>query len=634
MAKTDYKVGIEVDEQGAISKIDKVATSLGAADKSAKSLKQQLREMNAAIAELPQGSDEFQKLSNQAGELRDRIKDASEAINRNAGSSFEKLSNNAVGLRESLFNLDFEQVGSSLKGLAGTVQGFSFKELSGGLKDITGGFASLGKALLTNPLFLIITGVTLLVANFEKITSLFDGVTDAQQEAAVAQQASADAAKAQYDNISATENSLRVQGKSEAEILKLKKDQLDVAIAAQEAAILQNKTIRDGQVQAAERNKSILTGILNFVSAPLKFVFEQVDKAAALFGQKLGLADLLQSGVDSIATAVFDPKEIAKEGDAAIDEATKKLEQLQNTRDGFILQERSKAKAAADERKKERDAELAELRKQVETVAALRESLNAQIEKSLPGTTQERSKLINEADERLKIIEQQKQLEFELNATAQEKEIQQSDEKYIKLREQAAGNAELIKQLAILNGEEVAAIEKKYADDAVEIERQKNAAILSVSSNLFGGLADLASSFTAKNQAQARAQFAITKGLNIAQALANTYLGATSAYAQTPGGPIIKGIAAGTAIAAGLANVNRIRQQKFEGGSAGGGSGAPSVSVGGAPSGGGTGVPQFNPVNTDFTNDRPPQPTRAYVLASDTLKATEAQQKIEDQARL
>jgi uncharacterized protein YdcH (DUF465 family) len=144
-----YSIQLDIDESGAIKNVDKVAGTLDNATQSAVNLKQQLREMQQQLSNLDVNSEEFQKLSKEAGELKDKIKDASEAINRQAGSSFERLSNNAANLRESLFNLDFDQVGSSLKGLAGTVKGFTFEEFSSGLKNVTSGLVSLGKSLLT-----------------------------------------------------------------------------------------------------------------------------------------------------------------------------------------------------------------------------------------------------------------------------------------------------------------------------------------------------------------------------------------------------------------------------------------------------------------------------------------------------
>jgi len=639
MAKK-YTIQLEVDQTGAIQNIDKVAGQLDTAASSAQNLKQQLREMQKQLSTLDVNSDEFQKLSKQAGELKDRIKDASEAINRQAGSSFERLSANAGNLKESLLNLDFEQVGSSLKGIAGTVKSFTFQEFGAGLKNITSGFATLGKALLTNPLFLIITGATLFIANFEKIATLFDGVTTAQQEAAAAQQAAADSAKAQYDQVSATENSLKVQGKSEKEILALKKEALNTAILNQKAAIETQQVILDGQVQAAERNKKFLKGAIDFLTIPLQFLLKGVDKIGAAFGQDFGLEKLLSEGTESIAKLVFDPEEVKAEGEKTIDEARKQLAALENTRDGYILQEREKNAAAAAERRKAREDELKEIQAQNAKIFELQRRLQEKIQKDLPQAASGLSNIVSEGDEKFKILEQQQQLELELMAEGQEKEIALADQKYIKLREQAAGNAELLAQITQANIDEVSAIEQKYTDQQIANAKQVEAAKLQVASDGIGALISLNDSFQAKNEQQAKRQFEINKGLQIAQALIETYKGVTSAFASAaanpatvlfPGYPAIQ---AGLALAAGLAQVNKIRQTKFNS-SGGGGSvsagGGSVASSGGVPAGG---VPQFNPVNTDFVNNRPPQPAKAFVIATEARSAIEASEKVEQQARL
>jgi hypothetical protein len=67
-------------------------------------------------------------------------------------------------------------------------------------------------------------------------------------------------------------------------------------------------------------------------------------------------------------------------------------------------------------------------------------------------------------------------------------------------------------------------------------------------------------------------QTGIAKAAAIAQATINTYLGATAAFAQTPGGIVIKSLAAAAAVASGLANIRQIVKVKAPGGDSGGGS--------------------------------------------------------------
>jgi chemotaxis protein histidine kinase CheA len=533
-------------------------------------------------------------------------------------------------------------VGSSLKGLAGTVKGFTFTEFSDGLKNVTSGFASLGKALLFNPLFLIITGSTLLIANFEKITALFDGITDAQVEAAAAQQKSADAAKAQYDQISATENTLRLQGKTEKEILELKKQALDTAILEQQTAIESQQVILNGQIEAAERNKSVLKGILDFITIPIQIILEGIDSIGSAFGQDFGLESAFGKGLESIASAVFDPEEIKVEGQKTIDAAKKQLAELQNTRDGFEVQEKEKAKAAAAERaearKKEADAFIESQRQVSEELAKLLAEQEAEEAESLRRRLDAQVKA---NEERIKKEDEQFALLQSLIQSESEKEIEAVVAKYEALFEVANGNAELETQLATKQAEELKAISDKAAADEIANQERVNASKVQLASDTIGALISITDSFGAKNEAQAKRQFNINKGLQIAQALIQTYQSANAAFASAaanpltiafPGFPFVQ---AGLAVAAGLAQVNKIRQTTFNSSGGGSASAGSSASVSGSSGGGsGGGTPQFNPVNTDFVNSRPPQPPRAYVMANDVIKGVEATEQIDRQARL
>ncbi len=96
-------------------------------------------------------------------------------------------------------------------------------------------------------------------------------------------------------------------------------------------------------------------------------------------------------------------------------------------------------------------------------------------------------------------------------------------------------------------GENVQLIEEYYAAKRVELQKKVAEANLNSIASLFGSMA----SILEEN----------TKGQKIAasaQALINTYLGATSAFAQTPGGIITKSLAATAAVAAGMASIYKI----------------------------------------------------------------------------
>lgn len=108
-----------------------------------------------------------------------------------------------------------------------------------------------------------------------------------------------------------------------------------------------------------------------------------------------------------------------------------------------------------------------------------------------------------------------------------------------------------------------AANEKAARDASIEISRQG-----------FAAIAQLADSFAGQSEEQQKKAFQIKKAASIAQTLIETYQAAQSAYASqmtipTPEAPIRAAVAAGIAIASGLARVAAIQKTKFEGGNGG-----------------------------------------------------------------
>jgi hypothetical protein len=80
--------------------------------------------------------------------------------------------------------------------------------------------------------------------------------------------------------------------------------------------------------------------------------------------------------------------------------------------------------------------------------------------------------------------------------------------------------------------------------------------------------------------------------------------------------------------------VRKIEQTQFEASQPPSSSGIPDFNGGGGDNGEST-APQFNPLVLDFLKNRPDQQTpRAYVLAGDVEKATQARDRVEELARL
>ena len=261
---------------------------------------------------------------------------------------------------------------------AGTVKAVQFNEtllknrdISSGLSKITGGlslqiqqfgklFVSVGKgvraASASLSLFqkaLIATGIGALVvlvgtlaANWDKVTKALGGVTKEQEKQLEDAKKLVAAQEEQFKNVTGTEETLKRQGKTEREILDLKIQQTNETISALEAQLETQKQIKKEQTEIANRNKFILEGILSFILSPLNSIIVAFNK---ITGKDVALLST------TIAGAVFNTEKISEEADKSINETEKKLQELQNRRDGFLNKIQAEEDADAEKAKNKAD---------------------------------------------------------------------------------------------------------------------------------------------------------------------------------------------------------------------------------------------------------------------------------------
>jgi hypothetical protein len=144
---------------------------------------------------------------------------------------------------------------------------------------------------------------------------------------------------------------------------------------------------------------------------------------------------------------------------------------------------------------------------------------------------------------------------------------------------------------------------------------------LDIAKSGFQALSDLANVFAGDSEAQQRKAFNINKAAGIAQATIETYQAASGAYASqmsipSPDAPIRAAVAAGIAVASGIARVAAIAKTQF-----GGAGGVSSTSVGGSVPTAEARPAQFNVVGNTGTNQLAEtlgsQPLKAYVVGAD-----------------
>jgi hypothetical protein len=464
-------------------------------DADVKPLKKQLREatqeLQVARQKYGEFSDEAVKAAQKVAGIRDSIEDANEASQLfDPGKRFQALTTAATtaagGIAAvqgamALFGNQSEEVEKALLKVQGAMalsQGLSQlkdigkvgDQLAITFKGLTAGANTFKKALITTGIGALVVAVGLLVAYWEDILSLVGGVSGEQKKLNEATQKDLVANQEKLEAIDGQTNQLKLQGKSEEEILQLKMAQTDEAIKSAEINLQNAEATKQAQVDAAKRNQAILSGILNFISLPLTAILGSIDlisQGLVQLGVLEEATNLREDTFDYLSSFVFDPEAVAESGDATIKEAQGTLDKLKEQRAGYDLASMEAQKAAGEKASAEREKQM---QKEMEAEAILQEArtkmLNEQQqqEEAIKKTYAEKQKKLDEAG-----VKDDGSLE-----AARSKELQAVRDKFQK--EEAEKEAEFQKQLNDIRTQtrlEGITDENEKAREQILIEYQK-----------------------------------------------------------------------------------------------------------------------------------------------------------------
>jgi hypothetical protein len=620
------------------------------ADKSLGSLKRQLREAQQDVQKLADKfgatSKEAVNAAKKASDLKDRIGDAAsltEAFNPDA--KFKALSaslsgvaggfaayQGAMGLA-GVESKDLEKQLLKVQSAMAIAQGVqalgeardSFKQLKAVAIDA---FNGIKTAIGSTGIGLLVVALGTIAVYWEDIKAAVSGVSEEQKKLNKESQKNVDKENEKLKLINDQDEILKLQGKSEKEILDIKIKQTNEAIAAnkinQENQILNNKLALEG----AERNYEMLKSFIDFISIPQRLLFENgakaINKIIDLINKIPGIdlkykidEKFADESVDYLTKLAFDPEKVKKDGDATVKASKETLTKLENDRAGYI-----NSKKDIDKKDSEDAAKKAE-----DDLKALKESRKKSKEDD-EAIRNEITQAISDA--------QEKQSEFLISA--QEFEERAVKDKYFRLLEYAKKFGLDTKDLEIAKANELNDIrlkaqekqkeidDKKAAED-VEREQKKSEAIQSFKENLNNIISGIEASGIAKSKAgQALSKsLALTQiGIDTAVAIGNasklaTAEGAKAAAVGGPGaGTIARIVSYASSYAQVLTNFMRAKTMLSSGGSGGGG---------GAAGGGGgaeAAAPSFNVVGPSGANQiaesmgaRESQPMRAFVVGGD-----------------
>ena len=489
---------------------------------------------------------------------------------------------------------------TSINSTATKIAGATQKLFTGSINTTSVAFKGLKTAIIATGIGALVVAIGLLIANFDKLKGAINGVSKEQKGALEDQEKALELAEKRLDAISDQENILKLQGKSERDILNMKIQEAKLAIEESKTRLEMQRDITHQQIEAEERNKKYLENFtkvifiiprtiiqgIDLIGEGLNRVFQEVQKipfAKKILGEEpinidFGLGEMADGGIESIAGLIFNPEETeekSKENEQEIDEA---LLRLENKLAGFELSKKDMDQKTADELKKRQDEE-----------------------KEKWGKLQ-KAKIITKEEVDLELVEKEQTLN---------------------------------ERLLELYGEDVANYERAQKEKEALARAVEQAKLQSAVDGI-GALMNLTNAFAKNNEKSQRRAFEINKKLQIAQAVISTYQSATGAYATASLNPIsvyfpaYPSIMAGIAVATGLANVAQISKQQFQSSSTGGGAQAmPNFGGGGSVS-----APNLAPTNqsTLIPQDEEGNATQVFVTETDITNTQNKVNVIETQA--
>ena len=615
------------------------------------SIKKQLRDATAQVALLAEKygvtSKEATEAAKRAGQLRDQIDLSNQLINGfNPDTKFKAATSALSGLASAfgglqgaigLFGVESEDVAKTLLKVQSALALSQGLEALGELKDsfnvlksvVLDAFKAIRAAIGSTGIGLLVIALGAIVAYWDDIKELVGGVSSEQKKVLADTQKTADAQKKNLDAITESENLLKLQGKSEKEILAIKIKQTEEPINSQIALLETQESVAKSQEKIAARNKEILQAVISVITLPLTFVLTTIDQVGKALGKNFGLQKQFAGG---IAGLVFDPEQVKAEGEKTAKETNKQITKLKNDLAGYKLDVSKINQAAADKelkkREEEADKEIALNESRIKRLFELQKIGGTDYENKLADLKAQYvidQELFAGHQEALLQIEKKYELQkFELSKERRklfEKEADEYAEKqFKKLDKQADKEAKekLKTQNLLINAVNTSI--QKGADAEVKIRKLTEDEKLGVISNGLRTAAQLAGEGTV-----------LSKALGIVDATINTYVGASRALKDLPAP--FSFIAAAATIAQGLMTVQSIINTPVPGG-ASDTSGSMSPRLMSAPV-----TPSFTPnaptaLDQTSLNAIGNVAARAYVVESDITGSQKRIRRIENSARI
>ena len=613
-----------------------VNSNLAKTEQAVTSLKSELRKAQAEVASL---SDKFGATSKEAieaakraAELKDRIGDAkalTDAFNpENKFKALAGAANIAAGALSGFEGVmalvgaqseEAQQAILKVQGALALSQGIeqlqtipdTFKNIKAVAIDA---FKGIKNAIGSTGIGLLVVALGTVYAYWDDIKAAVSGVSEQQKKLNAESKKNLEQEQEKLKAIGNQDEILKLQGKSESEILKMKIKQTDETMAAAKIDLQRIITTNEQQQKAVELNYKYLKSFIDFISIPQRFLFETaanaINKIIDLINKIPGVEikarideKFAEKASDYVAKLGFDPAKVKAEGEKTVKEAKLNLQNLENEKARYQNNINSIDKKAAE------DAILTEEEKK----------------KKLKELNDEYNKKLREEEPQAIDTTDLQSAQDKLNADAQFKEDQLSAEQQHQLK---------ISQIIYDSETERNKREEKARQEKLEKFQATTEAIGSIAQSG----EELLSAIQANGLARGKAGQAAMKALALVQIGADSAIAfskmlqgteSSAAGAASVAGPAAPAVytatkiafyASGTATI--LANLARARALLSGGSASSGGAKVSSPSVGSAA------APSFNVVGNSGVNqiaqtmsNQNQSPIQAFVVAQNVTTA-------------
>lgn len=602
------------------------------------SLKSQLREAQADVAALSEKfgatSQQAAEAAKRAAELKDRIGDAKSLTDAfNPDAKFNALSQSIggalngfqafegamglVGTESEALQKTLLKVQSAMalsQGIQGAMEAKdSFVQLGAVVKNAFAGMTTASKVFLASGIGLVVAALGLLIAKWDDVKAALTPATAQAQKFAQSTAESAEAARAALANFDEYERTLKRLGYTEEDIAEKRKKRFKEAIQKSQQELAAAQKLYQSQKKDLENVKIFDKLGLN-ATGRLFYGDEETAKA-----QRKHVAELRQQ-LAKLKNDEYEMRQQQKQAQKEQQEENK-AQAEQQKQDAI-----NRAKAAKDKR----NEELAQLKQYNREATDLFKSEYEKQVRDIQEKYAQQIALAKKYKQDTADLEKAQAEELDIALDKSMGKIETLSLEKFRINQRDLGTLQGSLNTELQAKQEAADLEIKMleatATRARQIEEQSQSFKFKATLDGLSAIASITELFGKKSEKAAKRAFQVQKAANIATALITTYQNATSAYASqftpvpTPDSPIRGGIAAGIAVASGLANVAKISQQQFEGGGSSGGGGGSSAGGGSIP----TQAPSFNVVGNSGVNQLAQlqqTPVQAYVVSGQVTTA-------------